>query len=254
MTIFVSDTHFGRSPGDDDRTSELDLISCLDRSRPLLDALYLVGDIFEHYVEYRHVVPKGFVRFQAFLAGLTDGGLPVKYIVGNHDPWHRDYFRKELGIDTFQDHTIDSLHGFTVFVAHGDGMGPDAGVYRLLKPVLRHPVPVSLYRGLLPADVGVGIAKWYSRHFRSESIDERRTASLRRAAMDLLAENPYDLVVLGHSHVPELIDVNGGTYVNCGCWYSDRTVAILDEKGPALKRWVGSSLVDCDMMGSNRTG
>lgn len=70
--------------------------------------------------------------------------------------------------------------------------------------------------------------------------------------MDLLAENPYDLVVLGHSHVPELIDVNEGTYVNCGCWYSERTVAILDEKGPALKRWVVTSLVDCEMMGSHR--
>lgn len=247
LIIFVSDTHFGRRPGADDRTAELDLISCLRYVRSSLNALYLVGDIFEHYIEYRHVVPKGFVRFQSMLADLSDFGTPVKYVVGNHDPWHRDYFENELGVAVTQGHLVESLHGFNAFVTHGDGMGPNAGVYRFLKPVLRHRIPVGLFKGLLPADLGVGIAKWYSRKFRSESVNEARAMSLRKAAVELLAENSYDLVIMGHSHRPELLEAEGGTYVNCGCWYSDRTVAVLDEKGPALRRWNGSSLVDYDV-------
>lgn len=244
MTIFVSDTHFGRGPGRDDRTSERELIACIRKARSKLDALYLVGDIFEHYVEYAHVVPKGFVRFQALLGELTDAGVPVKYIVGNHDPWHRDYFASELGVQVIYDHVVEPLHGLNVYVAHGDGLGSEAGMYPYLKPVLRHPIPVALYRGILPSDLGMRLAKWYSRTFRSESVNEVRTRSLRHAALELLDGNPYDLVVMGHSHVAEVSVTQGGAYVNCGCWYSDRTLAVLDANGPSLKQWNGSELID----------
>lgn len=239
--------HFGRSPGDADRDAERDLIALIKSVRPKLDGLYLVGDVFEHYLEYRHVIPKGHVRFQAMLADLTDTGIPVTYLVGNHDPWHRDYFKDELGVDIVFDHIVSNIYHLNVYVSHGDGLGPDAGVYPLLKPVLRHRIPVGLFQGLLPADLGMGIAKWYSRNFRSEEVNDARTGSLRKAALELLDGNSYDLVVMGHSHKAELLETDRGTYVNCGCWYSDRTIAVLDEGGPAIKRWTGTELVDCEL-------
>jgi len=244
LIIFVSDTHFGREPGRGDRASERDLIACLRHVQSALDGLYLVGDIFEHYVEYEHLVPKGFVRFQALLGELTDDGVPVKYIVGNHDPWHKDYFKSELGVEVIYDRVVEPLFGLNVYVSHGDGLGPEAGVYPYLKPVLRHRIPVALYRGILPSDLGMRLAKWYSRTFRSESVNEARTRSLRHAALELLDGNDYDLVVMGHSHVAELSEAPRGIYVNCGCWYSDRTLSILDEHGPSLKQWTGSHWID----------
>lgn len=244
MTIFVSDTHFGRLPGPEDRASERELVACIRQRRPDLEGLYLVGDIFEHYVEYKHLVPKGFVRFQALLGELSDEGVPVKYIVGNHDPWHRDYFSSELGVEVIYDHVVEPLHGLNVYVAHGDGLGTESGVYPYLKPLLRHRIPVALYRGILPSDLGMRLARWYSRTFRSESVNETRARSLRQAALALLDESDCNLVVMGHSHVAELSVTTGGTYVNCGCWYSDRTVAVLDANGPALKRWSGSDWID----------
>lgn len=242
MTIFVSDTHFGRSPGRLDDQSERDLVACLRMCGPDLEAVYLVGDIFEHYIEYRHVVPKGFIRFQSALLELTDLGVPVYYLVGNHDPWHRDYFEAELGVKVILDHSVEPLYGLNVYVTHGDGLGPEGGVYARLKPILRHPIPVSLYKWFLPADAGMGIAKWYSRSFRSETINEARTGSLRAAARELLERDGYDLVIMGHSHVPEMLKTEHGTYMNCGCWYADRTVGIVDENGPALKQWRSTAL------------
>jgi UDP-2,3-diacylglucosamine hydrolase len=244
LTIFVSDTHFGRSPGPGDDAAERDLIACISALRDELDAVFLVGDIFEHYVEYRHLVPKGFVRFQALLATLTDAGIPVTYVVGNHDPWHRDYFTSELGVAVSMDRVQQRLYERDVLITHGDGLGPEAGLYRYLKPLLRHGVPVWIYRSLLPADLGMGIAKWYSRNFRSTSINEVRTRSLRNEAVALLERNAYDVVVMGHSHVPELLEVDGGTYVNCGCWYSDRSLAVIGREGPSLKRWEAGRLMD----------
>ena len=154
--------HFGKDSAAAERAKEAALLACLraqTEQAEQVEALYLVGDVFDEYIEYRTLVPKGFVRFQALLAEWTDRGVPVTYLVGNHDPWHRDYFKQEWGVRVVYTAMEARHHGRTIHIAHGDGLLGDNRLYRYLKPILRHPLPVWMYRTLLPGDAGLRLAR-----------------------------------------------------------------------------------------------
>jgi UDP-2,3-diacylglucosamine hydrolase len=176
------------------------------------------------------------------LAEWTDSGIPIKYFLGNHDPWHRDYFEKELGVHVVPHDSVERLGQMRVYVTHGDGLGEGAKPYALLKPILRHPIPVAVYTGLLPSDTGLGIAKWYSKTFRKETLNKDRVDALRAASRELLSEKNTDVVVMGHSHHPEVSRWDEGVYVNPGSWYMDKTVAIIDHDETSIWSWNGSVL------------
>ncbi len=242
MVLFVADSHLGRSPGEQDRRVERQLIGCLERQADRLTALYIVGDFFEHYIEYRHLVPKGFVRLQGFLASLTDSGLPVFYLAGNHDPWHRDYFEQEMGIRVEPDAMRVSHFGRRIFIHHGDGLDNRSRRYRRLKPLLRHPLPVWVYRSLLPGDAGMSLARCYSRSFRTEVPLPESAEAFRGVARGILEDQESDLVVLAHTHIVDYQFWESGEYLNPGCWYADQTVGILDGEGARPAHWTGSKL------------
>lgn len=246
MVLFVSDIHFGRGDPARERAKEADLVACLRAQADAVERLYLVGDVFDEYIEYRTLVPKGFVRFQALLAAWTDRGVPVTYLVGNHDPWHRDYFTRELGVQVVFDALTVPLHGRTVYLTHGDGLAPHQRLYRRLKPWLRHPIPVGLYRGLLPADAGLRLARWVNRRFGNDAVNPATVDALRAEARRLLAETPADLVVMGHSHRAELRTWPEGTYLNTGSWDEERTYACLCNDALSLLRWNGERAVAVD--------
>lgn len=242
MFLFVSDMHFGRT--DDlatERWHEADLIACLRTYEADVRGLYLVGDVFDQYIEYRHLVPKGFVRFQGLLAAWTDRGVPVTYLVGNHDPWHRDYFEQELGVRVVFDALIEPLCGRHVYIAHGDGLPDAPGLYKRLKPLLRHPVPVALYKTLLPGDSGMRLARWTNRRVQEEQIEAPQVEALRQHARRVLCTTAADLVIMGHSHHPEEYAWPEGRYANLGSWYLSRTLGRLDDTGFTLLRWDGTS-------------
>lgn len=242
MHLFIADVHLGRSDPETERAVEHELIFFLRSVRDEVEGLYLVGDIFEHFIEYRHSIPKGFSRLLGLLADWTDNGIKVQYLVGNHDPWHRDYFETELGVRIVGDGTVQLLSGLRVYITHGDGLGTGAEAYSLLKPILRNPLMVGLYTSILPSDVGLAIAKWYSKRFRKTSLNQERVNDLREAARGLLLEKEADVVVLGHSHAPELTHWNEGVYINPGCWYIDQTAAIIENGETSLVKWNGSNL------------
>lgn len=244
MILFVSDMHFGRGNGADERTDEAALIACLRSYETAVERLYLVGDVFDEYIEYRSLVPKGFVRFQGLLADWTDRGIPVTYLVGNHDPWHRDYFEHELGVRMVFGTLVETLYGRTVYLAHGDGIAPGPGTR--LKPWLRHPLPVWLYRSLLPADTGLHLARWVNRRFGNKVVDPATIHALRDHARHILLDTDAEVVVMGHSHHPEVLAWPEGTYLNTGCWNETRTLACLDEDGPTLLRWNGERAIPVD--------
>ncbi len=246
MILFVSDMHFGRGAQAAERAGEADLVACLHAQEAVAEGLYLVGDVFDPYIEYRTLVPRGFVRFLALLAAWTDRGVPVTYLAGNHDPWHRDYFAQELGVRVVFDALAEPLAGRAVYLTHGDGLAPGDGLYRRLKPLLRHPVPVWLYRALLPADAGFRLARWVSRRFGGRTPDAATRDALRAHARRLLQETPAELVVMGHSHLPELLRWPEGAYLNTGCWREGRTFGALDERGPRLLRWNGEQAIEVD--------
>ncbi len=236
--------HFGRGGAAHARASEKALVDCLRAHEDAVERLYLVGDVFDGYVEYRHLIPKGFVRFQGLLAAWADRGVPITYLVGNHDPWHRDYFVRELGVRLVFDHLLEPLYDRNVYLTHGDARTPTQPLYNRLKPWLRHPLLVWLYRTLLPGDLGYGLAQWVSRNFSTEKVNEELVAALREHARQVLREGPADVVVMGHCHRSELTAWPEGAYLNPGCWDEQRTFGRLDEDGLKLLHWDGQESVE----------
>lgn len=243
MTLFISDIHFGRDDRAAERANEAALIACLRAHEPDVERLYLVGDVFDQYIEYRHLVPKGFVRFQGLLAAWADRGVAVTYLVGNHDPWHRDYFEQELGVRVVSDRLVEPIEGLNVHLAHGDGVG-SSRFYRVLRPWLRHVVPVELYRTLLPGDAGMMLASWAKRRLGNEEVQPAVVEALRAHARRLLARTPAEVVVLGHSHRAELVAWPEGRYLNTGCWHDDRTYGCLRKNELQLLHWNGTFSVE----------
>ena len=240
MILFVSDMHFGRSDSSTEKSHEAALISCLRHFEDQIDHLFLVGDVFDQYIEYANLIPKGSVRFQGLLAEWTDKGMPVTYLTGNHDPWHIDYFKNEMGVDVHHEAFYEPLNGKHVYLNHGDIIASRFPLNRLLKRALQHPIPVFLYRTFLPGDSGFRLARWVNRRIHSDVIDEAVVARLREHAASLLSpENSEkcDLVVMGHSHRAELTQLGDGAYLNTGCWRLQRTFAGLIDKEVRLFKW-----------------
>jgi UDP-2,3-diacylglucosamine hydrolase len=244
VVLFISDTHLGHGDAASERAIEADLIACLRAHESQVEALYLLGDIFEAYIEWPHLIPRGFVRLQGMLAAWTDRDVSVTYLVGNHDPWHIDFFQVELGVRVVFSPSVEPLYRHNVYLAHGDGLDPEERWYRLLRPLLRHPMPVWLYRNALPADMGLRLARFISQRFGGGEPTMRTRIALRRHAQKILSETAADIVVMGHSHQPEMCEWADGRYVNVGSWRWGRTFGRLDQNGLKLFRWNGSCVME----------
>ena len=245
--------HFGRGSRPSEQEKEQALVECLEAHEGEVDHLYLLGDVFDGYIEYRHLVPKGFVRFQALLARWTDQGIPVTYLLGNHDPWHQDHFSAELGVTIVPESTEVTHFGRQLHLAHGDALTADYQSRTWLRTLLRHPVSTRLYRAL-PADLGLGLARWVSRRLHDRDDPVPVADILHDRAHALLQRDGLDGVVLAHSHIPALHEGPHGVYANTGNWYEQRTFARLDEDGLHLRRWNGARAQDIESVSLSRGG
>jgi len=235
VVLFFADLHLGRADPATERAVEQSLLACLTALADRVQHLVLVGDVFHHYIEYRYLIPRGFVRFQALLADWTARCIPVTYVVGNHDPWHRNYFKEELDVQVLHEAAVVSLLGHRVYLDHGD-LAIARPLSRALRRLLRHPVPVWLYRTLLPGDLGLALARRVTQ-WRPERLNPVTIERLRRHARRMLQEKQTDVVVLGHSHQAELLRWPEGLYLNPGCWYQAQTFGVLETDTMALCRW-----------------
>jgi UDP-2,3-diacylglucosamine hydrolase len=237
VILFLSDLHFGQGDPATERAKETAVLDCLQAHVGSVERLYLLGDVFDAYIEYRHLIPKGFVRFQALLGEWTARGIPVTYLVGNHDPWHRDYFTEALGVAVRFHPFTEPLAGRNVYMAHGDGLSAYEHHYRALKRLLRHPIPVWLYRTLL-GDLGFTLAQAVNRRYSDREVVPATVAGLRVHARQVLAEARAALVVMGHCHQPELSAWHGGFYLNLGAWSGPTgTFGTLDADAVCLHQW-----------------
>jgi len=240
VILFVSDMHFGRGAREQERAKERALVRCLEAHADQTEHLYLVGDVFDGYIEYRHLVPKGFVRFQALLARWTDEGVPVTYLFGNHDPWHLDHFPEELGVSLVDEVLEAEHHGRRIQLAHGDAQASTHPAYAWVRPLLRHPLAIGLYRSVLPGDLALRLARRVSRALHDPEPDPAVARALRAHARLRVRDEGTDLVVRGHSHEPALHRWPEGTYLNTGNWYENRTFARLEGTTISLVRWNGT--------------
>jgi UDP-2,3-diacylglucosamine hydrolase len=241
MILILSDIHLGRADSAAERAKERDLLDLIDSVVEELSALVLLGDVFDQFVEYRHLVPKGFLRFQARLAALADSGTPVQYVVGNHDPWHLDYFEAELGVKVAHESMVFRENGRNVMMAHGDHAGRGA-LSALAQRAVRHSLSHSLFRTVLPADFAYRLTRWTRNFLSSEPIDPRTVEKLGKNAAKTLLSGEADVVIFGHSHLPRCESHGEGVYVNAGSFDVDRTFVTLRDDSIVVSRWNGDDV------------
>ena len=231
---FASDFHLGIPDKPTSRAREQRLCRWLDIIREDAEQLFLVGDIFDAWFEYKHVIPKGYTRFLGKLADLSDNGLKIEAFTGNHDLWMRGYFEDELGIPVHHEPIRRTINGKHFLIAHGDGLGPGDNGYKLLKKVLRNPTSQWLYRRIHP-DTGVGVAGWLSRlgpkheEGKEEEFLGPEKEWLVQYALDILTKEKVDYFIFGHRHIAiEYSLPKGSLYVNLGDWIRYNSYAVFD--------------------------
>lgn len=236
---FASDFHLGIPDKAGSLAREKRICRWLDKISADAAHLFLVGDLFDAWFEYRNVVPKGFTRFMGKLAELRDGGLPIEAFTGNHDLWMRGYFEEELDIPVHHHPVRRTFNGKKFYIGHGDGLGPGDHGYKMLKAVLRSPVSQWIYRRLHP-DTGVGLASWFSRlgpkHGPEETgplVPEREW--LISFCLDQLKKEHIDYFIFGHRHLPiEYPLPEHSLYINLGDWIRYDSYGAFDGKETKL--------------------
>lgn len=243
---FASDQHFGAPTPAESKQRERQFLDWLEYIHPKAGALFLLGDLFDFWFEYKKVVPKGFVRILGKLAQMADAGLPIFYFVGNHDLWMKDYFSSELGIPVFHQPQEFQLNDTRFLIGHGDGLGPKDKGYKRMKKVFTNPFFQTLFRWFHP-DLGVALAQYLSTKNKliSGDEDERFLGEdeewLAQYSRRKEAEQHRDYYVFGHRHMPLEISINAtSVYMNIGDWITHYTYAEFSEGKLSLKTWEGA--------------
>ena len=234
---FISDIHLGLGSKEKEKAKEERLLLFLRSIMPTTDVLFIVGDLFDFWFEYKTVIPKGFHRTLSAIQEFTDAGKPVHYLAGNHDFWMNNFFHEELGVQIHLDPYEITLQGKRIYMHHGDGLADNDLGYRLIKPVLRNKFNIWMYRWLHP-DVGVRLAQGSSRTSRDYTShkDYGEEEGMLREATRKFHEG-VDIVIMGHRHKPNVLKLNIGTYVNLGDWIAYNTYARLSDGVIELKTW-----------------
>ena len=238
---FASDQHFGIPDIQSSKLREKKFISWLDEVKKDAKAIFLLGDLFDFWFEYKKVVPRGFIRVLGKIAEIRDDGTPIYFFVGNHDLWMSDYFTTELGIPVYHEPKEFEFNGKTFLIGHGDGLGPGDKGYKRMKKVFTHPFSKWLYRWLHP-DIGVRLAQYLSTKNKLISGQEdtrflgEENEWLAQYAKRKLEKKHYDYFLFGHRHLPMEIELGKGSkYINTGDWITHFTYAVFDEKNLTLK-------------------
>lgn len=240
---FASDQHFGAPTRELSLPREQKFLRWLDEIKKDAAVLFLVGDLFDFWFEYKTVVPKGFVRILGKLAEMRDSGIEIYFFVGNHDLWMNDYFEQELGIPVYRDNREFTFNQKAFLIGHGDGKGPGDKGYKRMKKVFTHPLSKWLYRWLHP-DIGVKLAQYLSvkNKLISGEADVKFLGEenewLIQYAKRKLQDKHYDYLVFGHRHLPMQINVGENSqYVNLGDWIGYFTYGVFDGEQFELKKY-----------------
>ena len=231
---FFSDVHLGIDTPEVERTKESKLLSLLDEIRDRGTHLYIVGDLFDFWFEYKYVIPRGFSRTLAALGSIVEAGVKVTYLVGNHDFAIGTFFSNDLEITVEKGDLTVEHDGKTFYLFHGDGLAQNDSGYRLLRRVIRHPLARKGF-SLLHPSVGFRFARLFShgsrdytsRKFYGETDGMRIDAERR-------IRDGIDFVIMGHRHLPILERIDRGWYVNLGDWLSHDSYAVYENDGIQL--------------------
>lgn len=239
---FAGDFHLGVPSRESSLAREKALVAWLDEVSRDAKTIYLLGDVFDFWFEYKTVVARGYVRLLGRIAELADRGIDIHYFTGNHDMWTFGYLEEELGVKVHREPLVTEIHGKRFFIGHGDGLGPDDSGYKMMKRVFGAPFFQWLYKRLHP-----NFSFWLANSFSARS---RKANSYRKDVFlgedkeylilfirDYLKQHSIDYFVFGHRHITLNMEVHGSTYVNVGEWIGTRSYAVFDGRKMTIEYW-----------------
>jgi len=240
---FISDFHLGVPNDKDSRKREDKIVAWLNSISHDVQILYLMGDVFDYWFEYKEVVPRGYVRLLGKLAELSDAGVEMHYFTGNHDMWVFDYLPKEIGLQVHRAPIQKEYNGKKFFLGHGDGLGPGDFGYKFIKKVFANKLSQWLFARVHP-NTGIGLMKFFSRKSRiatgtSDDVylgDDKEWLMI--FSREVLQKEHYDYFIFGHRHLPLDKQLNDQSrYINLGEWINHFTYAVFDGVKLELRKY-----------------
>jgi len=231
---FASDFHLGVPTYEKSLAREKRIIKWLESVEHDAQEIFLLGDVFDFWFEYKNAIPKGFVRLQGKIANLTDKGIKVHWFLGNHDMWIFDYIPKELGVELHEGEIERTFNDKLFFIGHGDGLGPGDNGYKFIKKVFRAKFFQWCFARLHP-NLGIGMANFWSRSSRKKTGNADSVfygedkEMLIQFCKEKVKEKDYNFFMFGHRHYPMDINISESSrYINTGDWFKKDTYAVFD--------------------------
>ena len=244
---FASDLHLGYPDDASSLVREKNFIKWLDHIKKDAQHIFLLGDIFDFWFDYKYVIPKGFVRFQGKLAELVDSGIPITFFTGNHDMWMFGYFPDQFNIPVYYNHTELAYGNLKLLIGHGDGLGPGDYTYKLLKKVFRNPFCQWLF-GKLNPNFGMWLAHTWSKGKKDKKMKKvlkffGEKEFIYQFCKAYHINSPCDYYLFGHRHIPHIMPLGESSkYINIGDWVANTSFAECDGKQVVLKEWDGEKV------------
>ncbi|MFA3783097.1 UDP-2,3-diacylglucosamine diphosphatase [Melioribacteraceae bacterium 4301-Me] len=216
--FFISDIHLGLQQTEIEKVKENLLVNFLRFAKKNCDELFILGDLFDYWFEYKRVIQKGFYKTITALKELSEEGIIIHYLIGNHDFLHRDFFTKEIGIKLYENDFTITLNQKKFYLGHGDDLVTNDVGYKILKKILRNKFLQRIY-SLIHPDLGIKIASSTSKKSRNYTKTKNfgEVDGLLEAAKKMI-DDGVDYVILGHSHQREFVNYKNGYYINLGSW------------------------------------
>ncbi len=217
------------------------LVAWLAQAQLDADEIFLVGDVFDFWFEYKHAVPRGYTRLLGKLSEITDSGIPVHWFTGNHDMWIFDYLPQECGITIHRQPVVREWDGKKYYIGHGDGLGPGDYGYKMLKKVFASPICQWLFARLHP-NFGIGLAQLSSKKSRAATGQNDKVFLgeenewLAIYCREMLQKEHFDVFIFGHRHLPIQMKLNDvSSYINLGDWLNYYSYAVINNGKVELK-------------------
>ena len=237
---FASDFHLGAPNKNESLKREKKICNWLDEISKDAKEIYLLGDLFDFWFEYKKVIPKGFERLKGKLAHLTDDGIKINLFIGNHDLWTFGYLENELGLKIYKKPEIIKINDLFFYLAHGDGLGKGNQLFKFIKSIYHNPICQFLFK-LLPSSIGISLAQKLSnrskknQNLNNELIGEK---NLINYSKKILKNKHIDFFIFGHIHRPKIIEISKKSkYVNLGDWVTHFSYAELEKENLLLKNF-----------------
>ncbi len=237
---FASDFHLGAPNHQESREREKKICKWLEIISKDAKEIYLLGDLFDFWFEYKKVIPKGFERLKGKLAQLTDSGIKIHLFVGNHDLWTFGYLKSEIGLIIHKKPEIIEINNKKFYIAHGDGLGQGNIVYKLIKRIYENTICQFFFK-ILPSSFGLSLAQFLSKKNKKNQKSSKEKLGenyLIEYCKMVLKSQHVDFFVFGHIHRPcSVLLSSNSKYVNLGDWVTHFSYAELDKENLLLKNF-----------------